>query len=404
MLSGGEYYEAGGSIIHHSNKYMEDFLKVLDLPKNPPDNNKFGIFDGRKFVFQESDWRFLTMLDCSGRLRIFLFLTWLLKIAVNDFKRIYKLQEEEFSFSTVSGLLDFMNPGFRNLTQETLLSSLQKKGLSKRLMDELVQSITRVNYGQSYNISAFAGYIALAGADANLWSVKGGNKLIPSGLLAKSKANLVSGDVIEVILTPDGFDVKYVDLSNGSLITVEYDIVILAAPLIKGQRNVKFVNFHKKFDQYEKIYQPIIATFVKGILNPSAFSVPSVPDEILTFKSNLIFNSIGKLSPTSEDGKSVYKIFSSEPLTEKNLKVLFEEIETYKVVEWLAYPHYDPPENLPPFYFYPNLYYINAIEVAASAMEMSAVASKNVALLAFHFWYSNMEKIDQRERLSKTEL
>lgn len=249
------------------------------------------------------------------------------------------------------------------------------------------------------------GYIALAGADSNLWSVDGGNKLIPSGLLARSKANLISGEVVEIEFMSDGtYSVKYVDLANGTTLTDHYDIVVLAAPLIKGQKNIKFTNFQKDFDQYETTYQRIVATFVKGTLNPLAFNVPSVPDEILTFKPNLLFNSIGKLSPASEDGKNVYKIFSSEPLSEKNIDTFFEDVEMYKEVEWFAYPHYNPPENLPPFYLYPNLYYINAIEMAASAMEMSAVSSKNVALLAFHMWYNNMKKIDQRRKFSRDEL
>ncbi|CAL1283519.1 unnamed protein product [Larinioides sclopetarius] len=404
---GGNYYEAGGAVIHPSNKHMVDFLRLLALRKKTYANgNKFGIFDGEKFVFQESDWTFITIADYIWRYGFSFFELWKeVKSAVEDFSRIYKLQDEEFAFTTVYGMLEHMNPGFRNLTLETLLSNLQKKSYPKRLLEELVQSITMVNYGQTYNISAFAGYIALAGADSNLWSVEGGNELIPSGLLARSKANLVSGEVVEIVLMSDGtYTVKYIDLANGTLVTEGYDIVVLASPLIKGQQNIKFTNFQKDFDQFESIYQRIVATFVKGTLNPSAFNVPSVPDDILTFKNNLLFNSIGKLDPVGQDGQNVYKIFSNELLSEKNIDTLFEDIDMYRDQEWFAYPHYDPPENLPPFYLYPNLFYINAIERAASAMEMSAVASKNVALLAIHMWYNNMKKIDQRRKFIREEL
>ena len=48
---------------------------------------------------------------------------------------------------------------------------------------------------------------------------------------------------------------------------------------------------------------------------------------------------------------------------------------------WLAYPHFAPPERFQPFKLTEGLYLNNAWENAASAMEMSAVAAKNCALL-----------------------
>lgn len=49
---------------------------------------------------------------------------------------------------------------------------------------------------------------------------------------------------------------------------------------------------------------------------------------------------------------------------------------------WKAYPHFSPPERFPPFQLAGGLFLVNAWENAASAMEMSAVAAKNCALLA----------------------
>ena len=49
--------------------------------------------------------------------------------------------------------------------------------------------------------------------------------------------------------------------------------------------------------------------------------------------------------------------------------------------DWLAYPHFRPPERFQPFKLADGLYLNNAWENAASAMEMSAVAAKNCALL-----------------------
>lgn len=49
--------------------------------------------------------------------------------------------------------------------------------------------------------------------------------------------------------------------------------------------------------------------------------------------------------------------------------------------DWEAYPHFSPPERFQPFKLAPGLYLNNAWENSASAMEMSAVAAKNCALL-----------------------
>lgn len=55
--------------------------------------------------------------------------------------------------------------------------------------------------------------------------------------------------------------------------------------------------------------------------------------------------------------------------------------ETYQI-DWAAYPHYTTPEQFAPIILDGhNLYYVNTFESAASAMEASAVAGKNVARL-----------------------
>lgn len=48
---------------------------------------------------------------------------------------------------------------------------------------------------------------------------------------------------------------------------------------------------------------------------------------------------------------------------------------------WHAYPHFNPPEQFAPFQLAPGVYYNNAWENAASAMEMSAISAYNNALL-----------------------
>lgn len=167
-------------------------------------------------------------------------------------------------------------------------------------------------------------------------------------------------------------------------------------------------------------YQMTIVTIIKGALRPTFFGLPPGPmpysksfrnelsfvafflfsfsliihfllhftDSILVTEEGssflrVPFNSISKITSTS-GFKGLYKIFSKKPMPDTWLSMLFDngyEVAAYQ--EWAgAYPAFDPPENYPPFQLSQGLYYANAWENAASAMEMTALGGRNVALLA----------------------
>lgn len=157
-----------------------------------------------------------------------------------------------------------------------------------------------------------------------------------------------------------------------------------------------------------------MATFVHGRLNasffgyrdPSAFHLGAI---FTTENPKLFINSVGIVSPVENRGSeekpplqsAVWKIFSREVLTKEQLNLLFSSYDSVKVKKWLAYPHYSPPNEFPAIILHDNIYYLNGIEWAASAMEMSSIAAKNAALLAYHRWYSNTDKIDQEDLYEK---
>lgn len=82
------------------------------------------------------------------------------------------------------------------------------------------------------------------------------------------------------------------------------------------------------------------------------------------------------------DGTTLYKLFSTDSLGEEAIGAIFAA--NYTVVgmfPWSAYPVFDPPEQFAPFKLAEGLFYNNAIETAASCMEISAVSAMNTALL-----------------------
>jgi len=95
---------------------------------------------------------------------------------IKDFMKIYDLQDAGQSFANVTALLSAMNKDFPKLLQMCTREYFLRNGFTEKLIDELVQVASVVNYGQEVEkIQSFVGSISLAGT-TDLWSIKGGNK------------------------------------------------------------------------------------------------------------------------------------------------------------------------------------------------------------------------------------
>lgn len=172
----------------------------------------------------------------------------------------------------------------------------------------------------------------------------------------------------------------------------DYDIVVVAAPLTEDKRTFQFVNFTEALD-FPGRYERIVCTMVQGKLNPESLLLTkdTMVDDVLVTNPRLVFNSFGKQFPVGDKGcpsdiPDVWKIFSAAPLGEDQLNIFFDKRNSTDIIDWLAYPHYDSDQELGSFELLPGLYHINAIEWAGSAMEMSIIGAKNVALLAYKHW------------------
>lgn len=221
----------------------------------------------------------------------------------------------------------------------------------------------------------------MAGFDSSLWAIDGGQSQIVKGLVKKSGANIIPSRVEEIHLNADG---SFVLFANN--ISTVYDLVVIAAPLTN---DAKYPIIFKEFPDTIHVpgrYQRTVATILHGKLNHTYFGFANENDAP-TFIANIgdtFFNSIGQISKVSSNEKpmqNVWKIFSRQLLTTEQLQYLFLERSDVQVVDWLAYPHYDTSKRKDKFILYRNLFYLNAVEWVASAMEMSSISAKNIALL-----------------------
>lgn len=245
----GRNYEVGGAVIHPRNKYMVDFLKLLGLKKRKSSDSKFGLYNGREFVFTESNWKMITLARLLWQ---YGYHAVKLHNYVGDmldkFENIYTLQANGKSFSSVLDLMNAMSPQFGDDMHISARDGFKEHGFSEKIIDELVSATLTVNYGQSTSVHKFVGSVSVAGADGGLWAVHGGNSIVPQMLLERSQATLISARVINVTLRPETEDFVVDFLHGKDFASSVYDIVIIATPLTEDtQANIKFTNFPQHF-------------------------------------------------------------------------------------------------------------------------------------------------------------
>nr|KAF6448324.1 prenylcysteine oxidase 1 like [Rousettus aegyptiacus] len=302
------------------------------------------------------------------------------------------------------------------MTQRSVAESLLQVGVTQRFIDDIVSAVLRASYGQSAAMPAFAGAMALAGAQGTLWSVEGGNKLVCSGLLKLTKANVIHATVTSVTLQQtEGKPLYLVEYENEVGVGSDfYDIVVIAAPLHLDNSTITFEGFDPPVDVIQDSYQPTVISLVHGYLNSSYFGFPDPKlfpfANILTTDFPTFFCALDNICPVNISASfrrkqpqdaAVWRVQSPKPLLRSQLKTLFRSYYSVQTAEWQAHPVHGSRTTLPKFALHDQLFHLNALEWAASSVEVMAVAAKNVALLAYNRWYQDLDKIDQKDLMHK---
>ena len=363
-----------------------------------------GIYNGRDFSFLMGQWKLLNGLKALWHYGFSIVrMNSLVTKTVKDFSTIYDLQGSDVSFLDV--------PSFLTATvgeqgcKLTLVSAethlIEERGYSERLVREVVTAALRMNYGQNAGMNAFATLVALAGMKSgSLWNVVGGNKLIAEKLLEASKATLHHDEVTSITRTERDGKSIYTLKTLGNSEGAEYDSVIIACPL--NTSSIEFERFPNPVNTKTATspFQRTVANFIRGEIDPGFFgqAKDGFPLTILTtdlIGSPFEYRSVAVQIPSTvsarqvnefkksivEDPVRTWKVFSPQPLTGEQLGQMFSKIDDVAAVDWLAYPVYNPPEEFSSFKLDDGVFYINAIEKAASAMEMSVIGAKNASLL-----------------------
>lgn len=381
----GHAFEAGASIVFAKNYYVRDAADKLELKRVPPEGSTedvFSIFNGSKLVFQESPWSFVTLYRIIRRYWLTYFKFQAPKQMLQKFLKLYELQSQGRAFETPEAFLQELD--LYDLTQQSmhayLKESLGSSTVARRFATEVVAAVNRVNYNQDSGLNAFAGMVSMLPTVVNdLFKIEGGNVQVPEKLLDHAHANLHHANVTIIQRLPDG--TYQIEATEGSETKVfgPFAAVVIATPL--ELTNIQFKGVDLPHLPPRK-FQSTISTFVTGSLNGSYFGLNQAPEGsiMVTEHAGTPFSSIAP-AKRFPDKSVLYKLFSSVPLQKADLDRIFGQHQVVGEFPWYAYPKFQPPEQFAPFKLADRLFYSNALENAASCMEISAVSAMNSALL-----------------------
>ncbi len=390
----GVLFEAGGSMIHSTNRYMGDATDefgfqryTLVVPKGRP-RESLACWNGESFDFiakgsGEEQTRVLFGQYGENLVKV----NGIVGEMIQRLDAVYERHRLGEAWDTPEEMLRAL--GLYEATQIDGYTYFRDRDVDDAFLLEMSDGISRANYGQSTAINALAAMVSLAGGGAGggyLYSVFGGNAHLFKRMIERSGADLylktsVAG--IEASTSAALGNAAYVvRAQDGSAFPC--DAVVIATPLEFA--DIRFSGIHVPDEAKDKrAFQVTHTTFVAGRPNSAYFGLAPdqiIPDVVLTRENPEIpFSSIGLAGETDDGALPVYKLFSREELEDETLDTLFtERADTLRLV-WKAYPVLQPMAKWPPFRLGPGLYYVNAMESAVSTMETEAIAAQTVVNL-----------------------
>ena len=275
--------------------------------------------------------------------------------------------------------------GLDTFSNHTLKELLQSHGVSDVFIKQLIEPMTRDIYDQPSTINGFAGMAVLLSSTTAEYSAKGGNDMMVKKLLSTSKAKVfLSSPVSEVSVNSDG---KITLTVNGTA-TSTFDKLVLAAPVEQagvwsetGLTPIKWTGFNLPSMKMRKYVYWYVIWVVADSINSHAFDRDDVmPDITLTPEnSTALFVKLAAEYNIIGSQQKAFRFFSNNPIDD--LSKRFVNPTWNQTFHWpYTFPELAPePLNYQPVKLHQNIYYPNALESMAVAMECAVIGGRNAA-------------------------
>jgi prenylcysteine oxidase/farnesylcysteine lyase len=361
--------EIGATFFHPINKIICEIVKELNLNmrklEEPMD---IAVYNGTEIIFKSSQSKFYTMLKLLTKYKLSVPR---LLLSLREAKgKIRKWYEEKRSIEFWEL---FEHIGFDKWYQLPLDQILVEVGVDRNFIDEIITPITRIIYSQNAELGGFAGLASLLGIYGDsMYSLTDGNDVLARKLVKASNSKVKLRCKVKSIEKTSNGSFRVLSDENISV----FDGVIVAAPLEVA--NITFegvANQKRQTREYQKIYIRVMT----GSIDPSYFNLvvsTKLPSIILTSKEADPITRFSVNKSTRDE--SWVTVTSTEPIGDDLLDDLFKNGRTILDHTWkAAYPIFKPIQKIPLTCLDNGLVYLNAIESAASSLELSAFAALN---------------------------
>lgn len=386
-------FELGGSVYVNANKIIVKAVEDFGLPgRNIKDKNntaadRVGFWDGENVFFSiKSSW--------WSTAKVF----W--RFGISPARTAYHVKKfiaafletyygKQFPFASLTRVGDIS--GLSQASSVSGLQFLHDLGVSDKYAGEIVQAITRLNYGLNLNeIHGVETLVSLAADD--IYEVEGGLWQVFDRFVRNASATVhLETTVTKIERHHEEWVVWYGDRHQSSQ---TFDKVIIAAPY--HQAHIKGVSLTLPEVQYRTVHVTHFAA--NSQLNGAYFNIgdqSEVPGTVLltilpdsdgnyNFNQPFPFTTVDVRGYVEETGDHVYKIFSSAPIEDRLLEQILQPgavVSWTHRKEWKAYPRLDPVETYVDFEVEKGLFYLNTMEQFISTLETSSLAGANVAAL-----------------------
>ncbi|ESK98241.1 prenylcysteine lyase [Moniliophthora roreri MCA 2997] len=378
--------ELGASIFVKANKNLWRAAETFNLTLNNFDDedDHMGIWDGEKLILDVGNgwwdtakiiWRY--GINAPRRTQS------IVDTMVKEYLGLYS--HDAPKWDNITSLASAL--GWTDLVSSTTSEYFRSHGVSDKFINEMVESATRVNYGQNADqIHALEGACSLAATGAS--QVKGGNWQIFEHFLKYSNATVHLNTQVTQITHKSSSHPWIIHSDKGA---IAYKAVILAAPLHQTGIDLPPGLVTQVPDQpYVHLHVTLLTTNSPQ-MNPEYFSMPpsaKIPAMMLTTYDGVRkggkapeFNSVSYHNKIDENER-VVKIFSEERVSDEWLQNAFSgQVSWVYRKEWDAYPKLPPTTSFAPVKLENGFYYVNAFEPFISTMETETLASRNVVEL-----------------------
>lgn len=405
-------------------------LKISGAGGDRPENSPYmlGIWDGFSFVYLQghslSWWDMVKLLWRYGLAPIRT--QNLMKNTVNKFLQMYK--PPYFPFSSLSSTVQALD--LHKATAVTGAQFLQTNGVSESFSNDIIQSSTRVNYGQNLGLIHGLEAMVCMATDGAV-AIEDGNWRIFSGMLDSSRADLRLNTTVTAIKqnTDESLTLFY-STDDGSISSHAFDEVVIAGPFQYSNIEVS-PSLERIPDKipYVKLFVTLFAS--PHQVSPDFFDLSDqkdVPEMVLTtlprgmdlgsredgvgpanFWSISLLRIVESPLEVSRQKHYVYKVFSPEKLTAGFLASILgieipdsdqngtigdisrNDVSWFHEKTWHSYPYEYPRLTFEETKLASNVWYTGGIESFISTMETSSLMGMNVAGLMIDDWHDKLQ-------------